>query len=100
VKASRREWEKFLNSRVWKDMRTELLLRRSHIRDMLELGYDLDKQLPLTNEDTARERGRAQELIFLSEYPDFIVNKGGYDKILADEEAQKTLEEEEENDTE
>lgn len=83
MQASKREWEEFLKSSVWRDFRQELLLRRSDVRDRLEQGVNLETGTKLTVEEQEQERGRAIELKFMADFPDFVVSN--WDNIIEPE---------------
>jgi hypothetical protein len=52
-------------------MKEQLLLRRSLVRDELEMGDSVGNRPPGWED---RERGRADELRFLADYPQYVVD--------------------------
>lgn len=81
MRATLQQYKDFLDSAVWIDIKEVLLLRRSSIRDELERGANLSGSALLEWEE--RQRGRADELRFLADYPQYMVDN--YDTMKGEE---------------
>jgi hypothetical protein len=84
MNSSKKQFEEFLQNTVWRDIKDILLLRRSDIRDQLEGGTAADIDVYVEMRETARLRGRAEELRFITDLPNEIVNN--YDQYSKEEE--------------
>lgn len=92
MRASKKEWKDFLRSNVWKDFKKEMLLRRSEVRNILESGINSNTQERLTNDETCEERGRSKELMFLTDFPEFVVKE--YEQIIESEKSEENQDKE------
>lgn len=84
MQSSKKQFEEFLQTTVWRDLRDLFLLRRSEIRDQLEGGASADVDVYAEVRETARLRGRAEELRYATELPNEIVTN--YDQYFKEEE--------------
>ena len=83
MRASKIQFEEFGRSTAWQDIKKLLLLRRADIRDALEEGVAEDISPETEMRESARMRGRAEELKFITELPEFIVKT--YDQLTEEE---------------
>ena len=83
MRASKLQFEEFGRSVAWLDIKKLLLLRRSDIRDALEDGVASNVDPNTEMRESARMRGRAEELKFITELPEFIVKT--YDQLTEEE---------------
>ena len=83
MRATIQQWQDFIQSAVWVDIKEMLLLERSAIRDGLELGptEDFDGDLLLWEE---RGRGKAEAIRHMVDYPQYVVDN--YETLNKEEE--------------
>lgn len=81
MRATLQQYKDFVESALWMDLREVLLLKRSAVRDALEAG-DPNGEKSAGWED--RERGRADELRFLADYPQYVVDN--FESLVKEEE--------------
>jgi hypothetical protein len=83
MRATLQQYKEFLDSAMWADIKEILLIRRSSVRSDLEIGKDLPKDDLILWEE--RMRGRADELRFLADYPQYVADN--YETLSKEEES-------------
>lgn len=84
MRATKNQFSDFVQSVMWEDLKKILLLRRSEIRDTLEEGSPADIDPQTEMRESARLRGRSEELKYIVDLPQLIVDN--YDEFNREEE--------------
>lgn len=84
MRATKMQFSDFVQSVMWEDLKKILLLRRSEIRDTLEEGSPADIDPQVEMRESARLRGRSEELKYIVDLPQLIVDN--YDEFNREEE--------------
>lgn len=84
MRATKIQFSDFIETVVWMDIKKILLLRRSEVRDTLEEGSPADIDVQTEIRESARLRGRSDELKYIVDLPRLIVDN--YDEFNREEE--------------